>query len=228
MSWGLGDWLKARRTVKVMGLIQEHSEKVLQVADEFLKVVDASIEGRQQDLEEAFKREQLREREGDMLRRKIMEELAKGQLAPEEREYIMRLARQMDLVADYAHGASRILTFLPLKNTDDVLKQQIREMCIKTRDCVASLNSCVKELVEKNIEGASHYADMVENLEEDVDQFHMKTRETVLGEFYSKVDPRIVAFLSEFFEAVEETSDRCEDCTDQIKVLIIYLSKPSE
>jgi len=227
MSKPLEEWLKARRTIRVMGLIQEHSEKALQVTDEFLHMVDASIANRQQDLDLAYKREELREREGDALRRKILEELARGELSPEEREYIMRLARQMDLVADYAHGAGRILTFLPLDRTDETLRQQIHEICNKTRDCVANLGQCIKELVQKDLNGAAYYVDIIEKLEEEVDELHMKTRRTLLGDYYSRVDPRIVSFLSEFFEAVEETSDRCEDCSDQIKVLIIYLSKPS-
>ena len=228
MSKDVEDWLRARRAGKVMGLIQSHSEKVLQVAEEFLNVVEASIGGRQQELMEAFKREELREREGDALRRKIMEELAKGELPPDEREYFMRLAKHIDDVADYAHGAGRFLTFLPLDNIDDLLKQQIREMCSKSRDCVANLNLCVRDLGEKNLNGALHYADMVEELEEDVDEMHMKTRKTLLTEYYSRVDPRIVSFLSEFFEAIEETSDRCEDASDQIKILVVFLSKPSD
>jgi len=81
MSKPLEEWLKARRTIRVMGLIQEHSEKALQVTDEFLHMVDASIANRQQDLDLAYKREELREREGDALRRKILEELARGELS---------------------------------------------------------------------------------------------------------------------------------------------------
>jgi len=227
MSEPLRTWLRSRKKIRTFELIREHSAKALQVADEFLTGVNAALEGRRDETKAAFKRESLREREGDALRRKVMVELAKGELLPEERDYLMRLARRIDAVADYAHGASRILSFLPLENADESLKREVRTMASKVRQCVASMDDCVRKLIDGDLDGASAAAEAVDDLEEEVDELHMSTRRILMDEYYARADPRIIVFSSEFLEAVEDTSDRCEDVSDQVSVLLIYLSQPS-
>jgi predicted phosphate transport protein (TIGR00153 family) len=227
MSRPLENWLTARRKMKVFELIREHADKALQVTDELVNMTDAALAGDHDRKEAAFERGRLREREGDVLRRKTEEELAKGELAPEERGYLMRLARQIDGVADYAHGASRVLTFVPADKFDETMKDEVRTMSAKTRECVASLDACVHKFTDGDIAGAIKAADLVEELEEQCDELHMSSRKTLMSAFYSSADPRTVVFSSELMEAIEETSDRCEDVSDQIRVLIVYISQPT-
>jgi len=228
MSKPLQDWLKVRRKVRVLELMMEHSNKALEVTDEFVLASKAALTGDLAARDAAFKRGRVREREGDALRRKTEEELAKGELTPEEREYLMRLARYIDGVADYAHGADRILTFVPADEFDEPMKKEVTVMCSKVRDCVASMVSCIRALSEGDVVGAGKGADLVEELEEVVDELHMSSRRILMGDFYSKVDPRVIVFSSELLEAIEETTDRCEDVSDQVRVLLVYLSQPSE
>lgn len=223
----LHTWLTARKKTHVFELLRDHSNKALQVVDEFLVALKAAFEGDQEAREAAFNRGTVREREGDAYRRGLMEELAKGELLPEQRDYLMRLARRIDAVADYAHGANRILSFLPIKSFDPELRQEVGVMCSKVRDCVASLDCCVRSLTDGDLTGATKCADSVEELEEEVDELHMKTRKILMKDYYAKADPRTIMFASEFLEAVEETSDRCEDVSDQVKILLVYMSQPS-
>lgn len=227
MSKPLENWLNARRKTKVFELIAEHSGKALQVADAFVDMADAALAGDQKAMEAALERGNLREREGDVLRRKTEEELAKGELAPEERSYLMSLARQIDGVANYAHGASRILSFVPVSNFDELTKKEVRKMCGRTKDCVTSVDACVRHFTEGDIVGAVKAAGQVEEIEEQCDELHMSSRRTLMSPFYNSADARTIVFSSELLEAIEETSDRCEDVSDQIRVLIVYISQPS-
>jgi len=228
MSKPLQDWLKARRKVRVLELMMEHTSKALEVTDELLLASSAALKGDVEARDAAFKRGRVREREGDALRRKTEEELAKGELTPEERSYLMHLARQIDGVADYAHGANRILAFVPADEFDEPMKKEVSVMCSKVRECVASMASCIRALSEGDVVGAEKGADMVEELEEVVDELHMSSRRILMGGFYSRADPRLIVFSSELLEAIEETTDRCEDVSDQVRVLLVYLSQPSE
>jgi predicted phosphate transport protein (TIGR00153 family) len=228
MAAPLQNWLKARRKVKVLELMVEHSNKALEVTDEFLLAEKAALEGNIKERDAAFRRGTVREREGDALRRKTEEELAKGELSPEERGYLMSLAKHIDGVANYAHGASRILTFIPADRFDEPMKNEVRVMGSKVRDCVASMARCMRALSEGDVAGAEKGAGMVEELEEEVDELHMNSRRILMGGFYDGSDPRVIVFSSELLEAIEETSDRCEDVSDQVRVLLVYLSQPSE
>jgi uncharacterized protein Yka (UPF0111/DUF47 family) len=86
----------------------------------------------------------------------------------------------------------------------------------------------MRALSEGDVAGAEKGADMVEELEEEVDELHMSSRRILMGDFYDGSDPRVIVFSSELLEAIEETSDRCEDVSDQVRVLLVYLSQPSE
>ena len=227
MSKPLENWLNARRKTKVFELIVEHSGKALQTADAFQDMAEAALAGDQRVMEAAFERGSLREREADVLRRKTEEELAKGELAPEERGYLMRLARQIDEIANYARGASRILSFVPVNNFDEPMRKEVRKMCSKTKECVASVDACIRSFTDGDVAGAVRAAGKVEELEEQCDELHMSSRRTLLGSHYRSVDARTIVFSSELLEAIEETSDRCEDVSDQIRVLIVYISQPS-
>lgn len=59
-----------------------------------------------------------------------------------------------------------------------------------------------------------------------MDRLYAEARKTLLGEEYSAIDPRIILFLSEFIEPIEETADRCEASMDYFRVLLVKLTKP--
>ncbi len=66
---------------------------------------------------------QLKEKEADLLKRKIIGELAKGDLPVSEREDLMRLARQTDDVIDWINETGRILVEFNLKDMPDDVKK---------------------------------------------------------------------------------------------------------
>jgi predicted phosphate transport protein (TIGR00153 family) len=222
----LEKWLKDRRKRKSMELIVEHADKVLQVVDELLNMARASIGPEAQGIGKIYERQDQMEKDADFLRRRLMQEMARSELSPDMKKYFMELSREVDMVADYAHGAGRVLFFLPLSNLDQEIKNKIEQMCVKTRDCTLCLRDALSAILSLENKRAVELSDKVEECEREVDILYMEARKLLLDEKYSSLDPRMVVFLSELFEAIEETSDRCEDSVDHFRILLVELTKP--
>jgi predicted phosphate transport protein (TIGR00153 family) len=222
----LEKWFKDRRKRKSMELIIEHADRVLQVVDELLNMARASISLGASDLKTIYARQDQMEKDADFLRRKLMYEIARSDLSPVMKKYFMELSHEVDMVADYAHGAGRILFFLPLSSLDEDIKSKIEQMCVKTRECAAYLRESFSAILSLEYKRATDLSDKVEDCEKDVDILYMEARMLLLSEKYSSLDPRMIIFLSELFEAIEETSDRCEDSIDRFRILLVELAKP--
>ncbi|MGC8832203.1 MAG: DUF47 domain-containing protein [Thermoproteota archaeon] len=225
-SKDLGEWLKDRKKLKSYEMLVSHADKVFQVVDELLNLVRASMNAQSSEADTIYARQEQMERDADFLRRKVMDEIARSELPPDMKKYFMELSREVDMVADYAHGAGRILAFLPLSNLGQDIKDKIEQMCIKTRECALDLRDALSSILSREYRRAVNLSDKVEDDEKAVDKLYVEARGLLLSDKYSNMDPRMVIFLSEFFEAIEETSDRCEDSIDYFRVLLVELTKP--
>ncbi|MEM2089091.1 MAG: DUF47 family protein [Thermoproteota archaeon] len=225
-SKDLEEWLKDRRKLKSYEMLVSHADKVFQVVEELLNLTRATMNAQRSKADTIYVRQEQMERDADFLRRRVMDEIARSELPPDMKKYFMELSREVDMVADYAHGAGRILTFLPLSGLRQEIKDKIEQMCLKTRECALSLRDALSAVSSREFNRAVSLSDKVEEEEEEVDRLYAEARKTLLGEEYSDMDPRIILFLSEFIEAIEETADRCEDSMDYFRVLLVELTKP--
>ncbi|MGQ9479044.1 MAG: DUF47 domain-containing protein [Thermoproteota archaeon] len=226
-SRSLEKWLKNRRKRKSMEMLVEHADKVFQVVEELLNMVRATKHPEpSSDLKTIYLRQDQLEKDADFLRRRLMYEMAKSELSPDMKKYFMELSREVDMVADYAHGAGRILTFLPLNKLDQDINSRVEQMCIKTKDCTLNLRNTLSAILSLEYKRAENLSDMVEECEKEVDVLYAETRGLLLSDKYSSTDPRIILFLSELLEAIEETTDRCEDSIDYFRILLAELTKP--
>lgn len=168
----LESWLLARRTVKAMGLVVEHSKMTTLIVELLSKCIQAAIEDKREELERNFSLLEQKEREADVLRRRIIEELARGELPVDERVGLMRLGRQIDWITDWAHEASRILVLFELSRMPKQMQEVLLEMCSTVSECTKHLTDCVEKLMDGAIEETLKAADQVERLEEKVDKLH--------------------------------------------------------
>jgi uncharacterized protein Yka (UPF0111/DUF47 family) len=65
-------------------------------------------------------------------------------------------------------------------------------------------------------------ADSVERLEEEMDSLYQKGR-GILAKL-TNVDVGQAILLSQFFDAMETITDRCEDACDEIRVIIVSIA----
>ncbi|MGD0177312.1 MAG: DUF47 family protein [Candidatus Bathyarchaeia archaeon] len=221
----LESWLVARRTVKAMGLVLEHSKMTTLTVELLGKCLQNAISGRKEELQKSFELLEQKEHEADILRRRIIEELARGELPSDDRSGLMRLGRQLDWITDCSHEASRILVMFDLSKMPKQIQDVLVEMCSTTTQATLHVADTVQKLIDGSLDASLKAADEVERLEEKVDGLHQKARGILNDIETDRVHVGSIILLSQFLEAIENTADRCEDACDQARVMAVTLSK---
>jgi predicted phosphate transport protein (TIGR00153 family) len=202
-------------------MIRQATRMLMPSVEELLACVNSAVAGRRDDVESAFTRLHQLEREGDSLRRLIITELARGSLPVDERRSFMRLARQIDWVADWCLEAGRIARQSPLNKLSEDLRQTALEMCKVVKDCVSGVQQCIDLLTDKKVQEALDSADKVERLEEEVDDLYRKARGLLSEISGPELTVGQVVLIAEFMDAIENIADRCEDVCDQARVIAV-------
>jgi predicted phosphate transport protein (TIGR00153 family) len=218
-------WLVARRTVKAMGLVLEHSKMTTLTVELLGKCIQNAISGRKEELQKSFELLEQKEHEADIMRRRIIEELARGELPSDDRSGLMRLGRQLDWITDCSHEASRILVMFDLSKMPKQIQDVLVEMCSTTTQATLHVADTVQKLIDGSLDASLKAADEVERLEEKVDGLHQKARGILNDIETDRLHVGSIILLSQFVEAIETTADRCEDACDQARVMAVTLSK---
>lgn len=211
-------WFERRRETKALTTIQKHLALSTSIVEDLEKALAAALKNDVKEAQKCIERVDANEREADSLRRKVMDELARGELTPIAREDIMHLVKRVDMVADWSMESTRILSAIPMEKVPASIKNGLMEMMKGVKECVASLQKCVNKMMTKP-EEALQAADAVEREEERVDDIYKKARMLLGEEDIPKAG--IVVLLSQLFEAFEMIADACEDTCDLVRVIIV-------
>lgn len=214
-------WFAARTKARAIEMVRQATRMLVPSVEELMTCVNYAVAGKRDELESAFTRLHQLEREGDSLRRLIITELARGSLPVDERRSFMRLARQIDWVADWCLEAGRLVRQSPLNKLPEGLRQTALEMCKVVKDCVGGVQQCIDLLTDKKVQEALDSADRVERLEEEVDDLYRKARGLLSEISGPELTVGQVILLAEFLDAVENIADRCEDVCDQARVIAV-------
>jgi len=211
-------WFEKRRETKALATIQRHLALTTGIVEDLEKAIMAAIKSEEKEMRICIERVASNEREADALRRKVMDEVSKGELSPVDRADLMDLVKRVDMVADWSRESTRVLGAIPMEHVPKSIKEEFVEMVKSVKECAASLQKCVNKMMTKP-EEALKAADDVEREEEKVDDIHEKAR-TLLGkEDLPKAG--VAVLVSQLFEAIEMIADACEDTCDQVRVIMI-------
>jgi len=211
-----------------MSLVLEHSRMTTVTVELLGKCIQDAIKDGKEELGKNFHLLEQREHEADVLRRRIIEELARGELPSEDRVSLMRLGRQLDWITDWAHEGSRILVMFDLSKMPKQIQDVLLEMCSTTTEATLHVTDTVQKLMDGNLDASLKAADQVERLEEKVDGLHQKARGILKDIETDGIHVGSIILLSQFLEAIENTADSCEDACDQAHVMAVTLSKRKE
>jgi len=214
-------WFAARTKARAIEMVRQATRMLVPSVEELMACVNYAVAGKREELESAFTRLHQLEREGDSLRRLIITELARGSLPVDERRSFMRLARQIDWVADWCLEAGRLVRQSPLSKLPEDLRRTALEMCKVVKDCVGGVQQCIDLLTDKKVQEALDSADRVERLEEEVDDLYRRARGLLSEISGPELTVGQVILLAEFLDAVENIADRCEDVCDQARVIAV-------
>lgn len=202
-------------------MILDHSKATVMAIEQLERCVNYALAGKREDLMRSFEILQLKEKEADLLKRRIIGELAKGDLPVSEREDLMRLAREIDNVIDWINETGRILVEFNLKDMPDDIKKTTTEMIHVIKSCVIRLDDCIEKLTNREFQDALKAADEVERLEEQMDALYQRARRSLSTLTTGTVEIGQAILLSEFMDALETITDRCEDSCDEVRVIAV-------
>jgi len=211
-------WFEKRRETKALATIQRHLALTTGIVEDLEKAIRAAIKKDEKELKRCIERMASSEKEADALRRKVIDDISKGELSPTDRVDLMDLVKRVDMVADWSRESSRILGAIPMEHIPNSIKDEFIEMVQSVKECAVSLQKCVNKMMTKP-EEALQAADAVEREEEKIDDIHEKARALLGKEEMPKAG--IAVLVSQLFEAIEMIADACEDACDQVRVIMV-------
>jgi predicted phosphate transport protein (TIGR00153 family) len=211
-------WFEKRRETKALATVQRHLVLTTGIVADLEMAIDASIRKDEKEKQTCIKRVTSGEKEADRLRRKVMDDVSKGELSPIDRADLMELVKRVDMVADWSRESTRVVTAISMEQVPTALKDVFMEMVRNVKDCAISLQRCVNKMMTKP-EEALQAADTVERKEEKVDDIHEKARILLGKEDLPR--PGVAVLVSQLFEAIEMIADSCEDACDQVRVIMV-------
>jgi predicted phosphate transport protein (TIGR00153 family) len=211
-------WFGKRRETKALATVQRHLVLTTGIVADLEMAMSTSIRKDETEKQRCIKRVTSGEKEADRLRRKVMDDVSKGELSPIDRADLMELVKRVDMVADWSRESTRVLTAISMEQVPTALKDVFMEMIRNVKDCAISLQKCVNKMMTKP-EEALQAADTVERKEEEVDGIHEKAR-ILLGK-EDLPTAGVAILVSQLFEAIEMIADSCEDACDQVRVIMV-------
>lgn len=211
-------WFEKRRETKTLATVQRHLALTTEIVEDLEKAAIAAVEHDNEEMRRSIERVTREEKEADTLRRKVMDEISKGELSPTDREDLMGLVKKVDIVADWSRESTRILGATPMQHVPKPIKTELLEMVRSVKECARSLQKCVNKMMTKP-EEALQAADIVEREEEKTDDIHERARILIGNEDIPKAG--VAVLISQLFEAIEMIADSCEDACDQVRIIMV-------
>jgi predicted phosphate transport protein (TIGR00153 family) len=211
-------WFEKRRETKALATIQRHLALTTGIVEDLEKAIRAAVINEEKEMRRSVDRVTSGEKEADSLRRKVMDEISKGELSPVDREDLMDLVKRVDMVADWSRESTRVLGATPMDYVPASLKDEAIVMVQNVKVCATSLQKCVNKMMTKP-EEALQAADAVEREEEKVDDIHETARRLLGKEDLPRAGAAIL--ISQLFDAIEMIADACEDACDQVRIIMV-------
>ncbi|MHA1193272.1 MAG: DUF47 domain-containing protein [Promethearchaeota archaeon] len=161
------------------------------------------------------------EKEADVLRRKIQQDVSRGELNPSIRQNLSHLVKRMDDVANCCTGVARRIVTIPFifweQSSEETIKIILEIMEI-TVECSVFLDKILIDLLKER-ENVKEYASQINQKEHAVDLLNIKLRKSLQQTDY-KVNFFTIFTVGNVFDILEAVSDSIEGVADYIMVLL--------
>lgn len=215
-------WIAPKRGEDVLKMVKDHLELTKNAVSSLYRLVESVSEERD-DVKQLYDSVSDLEMEADDLRRKMVDELTKGEMFPEERGDLMELVRAVDWIADWSKEAGRILIIIPFQKAPEEMKKAAQDMCRANLDCVTVLAKCIHELYNKNSKEAINLANQVELLEEELDELYSIARRHLATLEFPEFSTGALILLNMFLDALETVADWCENTADIVRAVAVRI-----
>ncbi len=216
------EYLKRETALNALEKTIKHAQKV----QECVRELDTGLQMllKEKSLEKSydiFHNVDVLEREADKLRRKIQQDISRGELDPSIRQNLSHLVKRMDDVANCCTGVARRIATIPIKFWEQCSEETISlvsQIMTTTVECGEFLDKIVMDLVEdrKNVKDI---AKQINQYEHKVDLLNIQLRKS-LQETHFDVNFFTIFTAGNIFDILEAISDSIEGVADYILVLL--------
>lgn len=211
------EWFKTQREVNIIKGTQDHAKKVYDTVFELNKTIKKFFEGKVEEISAQVKRVNELEHECDAIRRKIMLDLSKGEIAPTVREDLAHLIKRLDLVANNANASAKRLSLL----TPEILEpiaSEIIEMSETTLKCANVLYKTIAKQLGESTAKIFESITEIHQLEHEVDVIIFNIKKKLIESNLNH--PTYVGIIVyELINTIENISDNAEETADFVKIV---------
>lgn len=201
---------------RLQELIAQYNEQVHLCLEEFQSAVIAYCDGHDREkLAEDSVKVRRAESRADDIRREIEVLMYSKALFPESRGDILGLLETMDKVPNQAEAAVRMVLNQHLVIPADLVPET-REMVQVSRHCIEEMIGAVDSLFSNSL-NATAYVGKVDQLESDVDHLEEQLISRI---FTGSEEGWMKILLRDFVRKVASISDRAENTTDRIRIMV--------
>jgi len=196
-------------------LIGQHLSQVEEALSNFEKSIDAYLRGDWQQAEELAYATHRAEGRADDVRRKVEAEILRGALLAGSRRDILEIIEGTDKLANAAEAALDYL--IPQRvEIPEELEPLIRAIVGRSADIMTEVKTAL-HLLFSDMQRALESTQKIEAMESEVDHFE---REAIQKLFRMDIDLAQKLHVRGFIEELVEISDRAEDLSDRIEIMV--------
>ncbi|MFQ5837916.1 MAG: DUF47 domain-containing protein [Thermoplasmata archaeon] len=215
----LTGWLSRRRESTAARQVREHLAKVLDVAVDLDNALAHCLKDDKEKVLESLKRLDMNEKAADNLEVDLLRTLARGDLAPKQRETLMLLARRVDDISDHVKQAGLNLQLLLEweRRVPEVFWFSFKEMSKDLVDACRALGHAVEAFggEERRV---LDWREEVKRLEHKIDGHFFETKKRLIR---SSPDARAMTLLVDILNEVEAAADMVKEAADQLLILVM-------
>ena len=216
------EFLKRETTLNALEKSIKHAQKVQECVKELNHGLKLLLKEREEEKShKIFQNVDNLEKEADILRRMIQQEVSRGELNPSVRQNLSHLIKRMDDVANCCTGVARRIVTIPFifwEQSSDQTINIILEIMEITVECSVFLDKILIDLLKVG-EHVKEYSNQINQKEHSVDLLNIKLRKSVQETDYN-VSFFTIFTVGNVFDILEGISDSIEGVADYIMVLL--------
>ena len=216
------EYLKRETALNALEKTISHAQKVQECVRELNTGLQMLLKEKNLDKSHRiFHNVDVLERDADKLRRKIQQNISRGELDPSVRQNLSHLVKRMDDVANCCTGVARRIATIPVKFWEQSSEETIKlvsKIMKTTVTCSELLDKIVIDLVEDR-KSIKDIARQINEHEHKVDLLNIKLRRS-LQETHYDVNFFTIFTVGNIFDILEAISDSIEGVADYIMVLL--------
>ena len=216
------EWFKTRNKQDAITKTKNHVLKICDCVAETEKALALFMDGQIEDGAAVVKRVGELEHEGDDIRRDLLKDLARGELASAVREDLHHLVKRIDDVAGAAYACAKFMNLFPLEawqNIDHYFRDMLADIMQHSTEAAKLLVQMVDDLAgeRKKITQLAH---SVNQHEHDVDVAHFEIKKELVNLDLFDNMFQAIHFVT-MIDIMEEITDCCEEVADYIVLLTV-------